>query len=144
MRPLVRPAALLSLTAALALAGCGGSSYPSSADSICKQYNKKINAVPRPTSTAGLSGYIVQVTPLFHQAIAKLKAVKPPSDKKAAYDRYVTALNREATTLDQAGGIAKTNTRQAIGLLLTAQQQLSSEEKSQAKAAGLKTCAASG
>jgi predicted lipoprotein len=142
MRQLLRPAAVLSAAAVVALAGCGGSDYPASADAVCKTYNKKINAVAKPRSTAQLSTYIGQVTPLFRQAIAKLQAVKPPSDKKSAYNSYVSVLSQEADTLDQAGAAAKTNPRQAVTLILTAQQKLSAQEKQNAKNAGLKSCAA--
>jgi hypothetical protein len=141
MRPFLRPAALLSVSAVVAIAGCGGSDYPSKADAVCKQYNTKINAVPKPSSATQLSTYIGQVTPLFRQAIAKLQAVTPPSDKKAAYDQYVSVLQQEATTLDQAGAAAKSNPRQAVALILTAQQKLSAQEKQNAKNAGLKNCA---
>lgn len=141
MRRSLRPVALLSVTAAVALAGCGGSDYPAQADAVCKQYNGKINAVQKPTSAAQLSTYIGQVTPLFRQAITKLQAVKPPSDKKAAYNQYVAVLSQEASALDQAGAAAKTNPKQAVTLILTAQQRLSAQEKQNAKNAGLKSCA---
>jgi len=132
---------LVSVVAAVALAGCGGSDYPAQADSVCKTYNKKINAVPKPTSASQLSNYIGQVTPLFRQAITKLQAVKPPSDKKAAYNQYVSILSQEASTLDQAGAAAQSNPQQAVALIIKAQQSLSAQEKQNARAAGLKNCA---
>ena len=141
MRPLLPPAALVSVAAAAALVGCGGSDYPAQADNVCKMYNQKINAVAKPTSAGQLSNYIGQVTPLFRQAISKLQAVKPPSDKKSAYDSYVSILSQEASTLEQAGSAAQSNPQQAVALILKAQQTLSAQEKQSAKAAGLKSCA---
>ena len=119
----------------------GGSDYPAQADNVCKMYNQKINAVAKPTSAGQLSNYIGQVTPLFRQAISKLQAVKPPSDKKSAYDSYVSILSQEASTLEQAGSAAQSNPQQAVALILKAQQTLSAQEKQSAKAAGLKSCA---
>lgn len=141
MRSYLRPAALLSVAVTVALAGCGGSSYPATADNICKQYNGKIRAIPQPRLATQLSGYIEQLTPIFRQAVGKLQSVKPPGDKKAAYDQYVSALSQEATTLDRAAAAAKTNPRQAVTLIVAAQTQLKAQIQQNARAAGLKSCA---
>ena len=131
--------ALAAVIAAVAIAGCGGSSYPANADAVCKTYNEKINAVKKPTSANEVPAYLDQITPLFHQAVTKLKAVNPPSDKQSAFNAYVATIAQEAATLEQARS-AKSPAA-AIATIVQLQSTLGGRAKTQAKAAGLKTCA---
>lgn len=136
--PLI-PAAPAAVVAAVAIAGCGGSSYPANADAVCKTYNQKINAVKKPTAANEVPAYLDQITPLFHQAVTKLQAVKPPSDKQSAYNAYVATINQEATTLDQARSAKSASA--AIATIVQLQSTLGGRAKTEAKSAGLKTCA---
>ena len=96
----VLPAALCA--GIVALAGCGGgSSLASQADSICKTYNAKFNALPRPTAST-LITYLDRGAALLAQGTAKLRALKPPGTKSAAYQSWLTALGQELAVIQRA------------------------------------------
>ena len=137
----VLPAALCA--GIVALAGCGGgSSLASQADSICKTYNAKFNALPRPTAST-LITYLDRGAALLAQGTAKLRALKPPGSKSAAYQSWLTALGQELAVIQRAETTAKSgNTRAAVTLLQQQAPSVSSQARAKAQALGFKECAA--
>jgi hypothetical protein len=123
------------------LAGCGGgSSFTSQANGICKSFTAKINAVAKPTTAAGLATFFDQTLPLVQQGTAKLKALKPPSNKATQYQAYIAVLEQEVAIIQQAAAAAHAgNTNQAVSL---ARQggTLSAQDKAAAASLGLSEC----
>jgi hypothetical protein len=124
-----------------ALAGCGGNDYASKANDICKKASAQLKAIPNPTNAAGVSTYLNRAAPLLAGAIAKLKAIKPPSDKSSAYRELLSGLDQESVALQQAVDAAKGGDVKKAISLLQQQSALSSQVNARAKAAGLKECA---
>lgn len=141
MSRFLRALIVLSALGALSAAGCGGSDFKGEANGLCKKYNAKIKAVPSPKGQSELAGYLDKVAPLVAAGTAKLKALRPPSSNKSAYQSFLTGLDKEVAVAQEADQAAKAgNTKQAVSLL---QQQsgLSKDVDAKASAAGLKECA---
>jgi hypothetical protein len=89
-----RRAALLIV---LVVAGCGGSSagpksaYATKANSICRRYQRKINALPPPRSAMETRGLLDRTAALVAQELRMLRRLKPPREKRALVRRELTA-----------------------------------------------------
>ena len=136
------PPALCAGIVAVAGCGGGGSSFASQADAVCKAYNAKFSALPKPTAST-LTTYLDQGAALLAQGTAKLKAIKPPSGKSAAYQSWLSALDQELSVIRRADATAKAgNLRGAVTQLQQQAPGVSSQAKTGAQALGLKECAA--
>jgi hypothetical protein len=137
-------AGVAALVAAGALAGCGGggggSSFEAKADSVCKDTTAKLNGLKRPTTAAGLPGYLDRASAIARTARGKLATVKPPSGKKGPYAAYLAALERQGAVFDRARAVAHTgNARQAVAMLQAATGS-GRAVKARAKGLGLTEC----
>lgn len=141
MRLSSRSAAALGASAAVALAGCGGGSdFTSQANDICKKYQAKVNAIPKPNDASGVGSYLAQSIPVLAEGIAKLKAVKPPSDKKSAYEEFLAGLDQQMAAIQRADSTAKAGDVKGATTFLQQQSSLSQQINAKADAAGLKEC----
>ena len=103
----MRPAALLFLVTLLA-AGCGGggssnssstssggsrlsrSDYAAKADAICKKYNAKTKQIGNNSkSLSDVAKAFDQALPLLENALAELKALKPPKSEQHSVDEWL-------------------------------------------------------
>jgi hypothetical protein len=105
----VRPAALLFVVTVLA-AGCGGggnssgnssstsgggarlsrSDYAAKADAICKKYNAKTKQIGNNSkSLSDVARAFDQALPLLENALAELKALKPPKSEQHDVDEWL-------------------------------------------------------
>lgn len=127
--------------AAVALAGCGGGDFTSKANDICKTYNAKLRAIRRPATAAEVPGYLNVATPVLVEGAAKLKALKPPASKQAAYQQYLSILDQEVAVTQQANAAAqKGAVNKAVSLIQRA-APLRTQDRVNAKALGLNDCA---
>lgn len=134
---------VVAVVGAVSVAGCGGSDYPSKANDVCKESAAKIKGLARPKAVSDLHVYFIKSQSILSDAAKKLKAVKPPSDKQAAYQGFLSGLDRELVILRRATNTVATNPRGAV-TLLQQQSSLSQDVNNKAKAAGLTQCAKSG
>lgn len=134
---------VLAVVGAISVAGCGGSDYPSKPNDVCKDSASKIKKLARPKAVSDLHIYFIKSQSILTEASQKLKAIKPPSDKQAAYQGFLTGLDKELAVLKRATNTVADNPRRAV-TLLQQQSNLSQMVNSQAKAAGLTQCAKSG
>lgn len=101
-------AAVVLATAAAAPA-CGGDDRLSQeelhqqANAICAKYDEKINALGTPASATAIPDYVGRIVPLLRQALAELRALKPPADLEGDYDRM---LDETAKTIPAAQSLA--------------------------------------
>lgn len=118
MRP---PHLLLALLAAavMGVAGCGGdddedggsgaltkAELVSKADAICGDLNKRIDALPAPDSVEDVATFSEDALKIFEPAVADLKALEPPDEVEADYDRAMELLDDQidrTKELQQAG-----------------------------------------
>ena len=104
----MRPAALLFVVTVLA-AGCGGggnssgksrstsdgarlsrSDYAAKADAICKKYNAKTKQIGNNSkSLSDVARAFDQALPLLQNALAELKALKPPKSEQRTVDEWL-------------------------------------------------------
>jgi len=111
-----RELALLVGLLTLLLAACGGSSsednsltadqFRQQADSICRQYEGKIQALASPSSLDDLGDFVDQVIPIIEEGNGKLAGLQPPDDLADDWDRAMELQ-------DQNLGVAK-DLQQAI------------------------------
>ena len=128
--------------ALLLLPGCGGGSdFASKADAICKQSSAQLKAIPRPTTPAGVAPYLNRAGPLLAAAVAKLKTLKAPSDKQAAYQAFLAGSDEELAVVRQAVAVASGGDIAKAASLLQQQSGLITQLHARAKAAGLSACA---
>jgi hypothetical protein len=78
---------------------------------------------------------------LVTEGTAKLKALKPPSSKQAAYQEYLSLLDQEVALTQQADTAAKRGDTNAATSLIQQVSPLSDRDKASAKALGLAQCA---
>jgi hypothetical protein len=130
------------VAASSAATGCGGGgkSVADQAQDICKQSTAKVTALPRPKSVADIKTFIDQSAPILDDATAKLRALKPPNDKKTQWNAWTATLAREVSVIDQSRSAADSGDISKAVTLLQSQQPLSTQGKAQAKALGLAGC----
>lgn len=79
------------------LAGCGGGGgdrlskedFQQQANAVCKKYDAKIKALGQPTSPADIPEFVEKGIPVIQQGIAELRALRPPEELQADYDRML-------------------------------------------------------
>jgi hypothetical protein len=112
----VRRGVGLALVLACFAAGCGGGGngdFKAQAKAICKRYNAKITALGTPSSPADIPQYVEKAVPLIQQGVAELRALEPPQELAADYNRMLDetekaipaarALGQAAAKSDAAG-----------------------------------------
>ncbi len=134
---------VLAVVGAISVAGCGGSDYPSKPNGICKKSAEQAKGLTRPKAVADLHVYFLKYQSIVTDAARQFKAVKPPSDKQAAYQSFLAALDREVVVFRQATNTVANNPKGAL-TLLQRQSSLSQEVNARAKAAGLTQCTKTG
>ena len=94
--------AILTLTLAAGLAGCGGddqlsvSDYRTELRRICADTDKQTEKVTEPTraSAPAIASYLSRLRDINTSSIERVEKLNPPDDLKAAHDRALEA-NRE-------------------------------------------------
>ncbi len=131
----------VALLAAAAVGGCGGgSSFTGEADAVCKDTTVKLERVPRPKTKGAFAVYLDRASAIAHSARRDLGAIKPPSDKKAEYQAYLAALERQLGIFDGARAVAHSGKTARALVILSAGQTSGRAVKARAKALGLNEC----
>jgi hypothetical protein len=102
------PAAATSLLIAAAIAGCGplgddeesdgggalgGSEFVQRGDEICRSAQQQVAEVQRdpPGTREESARFAESLIAIFEDEVARLEALEPPEDARAAFDRYLDA-----------------------------------------------------
>lgn len=133
---------MLAVIGAVAVAGCGGGDYPSKPNEICKTSVAKIKKIARPKAVSDLHVYFLKSQQVLTDETRQLREVKPPKDKLAAYQAFVTGVDRELAVLRRATSTVAANPKRAVTLLQ--QPGLREDVNAKAKTAGLSQCAKAG
>ncbi len=146
-----RPIAGIATLGVVALiAGCGGGGsdtlsadeFRTQADAICQDYNTQAAAIGDPASPSEFSAKLKQLVPLQAAQLAKLEALKPPSELDGTFSEALTLLKKQQATLTSAqtridGGEDPT----AVINDISAEASATGDEADQkAKDLGLKVC----
>jgi hypothetical protein len=101
----------VAVACALALSGCGGggsssgarltkAEFSAKANALCTDFNKKIDALPNPTTEAEMSSMLDQMKGMFEQVVAGMKKLNPPAESQAAYDRIMVLADEQLARVD--------------------------------------------
>jgi hypothetical protein len=151
MTSFAKPFATVALLTVLALTGCGGGgsskggdlkTFDADASKICKSQTAQLQALPSPTKSAELSPYLEKLSAFTHVSRDNLGKLDPPSDKKAAFDAYLAALDAQLAKFDKAKETAKAGQTAAALQMLNAAVPSGRAVKAKAAALGLTDCAA--
>jgi hypothetical protein len=146
----VRPLSLgLGLVvAALLAAGCGGGGgdrlskedFQQQANATCTKYEKKLNAIGKPTSLEDIKAYVDKGIPVIQQGLAELRTLKPPEDLQSDYDRMLAEIEKSIPAARQLGEAAAENDPAAVQKALAAGNAARAAADDAAKTLGLTEC----
>jgi hypothetical protein len=121
--------ASLAAAAALAVAGCGGSSssglgkqqLDAKVNAMCARYNARLANLTAPsdltTNADSAAAYLDRVEALATPDVAAMKALKPASSIKAQYDAYVADVSHQLSLLRSADAKAHAHDQSGLAVL---------------------------
>jgi hypothetical protein len=147
----VRSGLGLALVVACIAAGCGGDGggdrlsqeeFRQQANAICEKYDKKIQDLGSPQSPAEIPDFVEKGIPLIQQGIAELRALKPPADVEADYNRMLDETAKAIPAAQKLADAAKKNDAAAVQEAISAGQQADDASDELATKLKLDRCAA--
>jgi soluble cytochrome b562 len=145
------------------IAGCGGSSrtsggatsttgttseaatdFTARANAICSETKKAGQALKAPKAKAELAPFFDRALGLAKGEVAKLKALRPPSEHAAAYRTWLGGLDRAVGLLGRADTAAKAGSVYEVQAAIRAGDGLTQRNTANARAAGLTACSEEG
>lgn len=129
---------------ALLVAGCGGggalskSDLIAKADVICADAKKKIDGLGTPDSADKLKEFAGKASDLVKDQASKLKALEPPADVKADWDKAMGLLDKQVELAKKLADNADDPAK--IQEVATEGNAINTEATAIAKKIGLKTC----
>lgn len=136
---------LIPLTASVLalLAGCGGGSLTkaeliSQADAICAETEKKIDALGTPETPADLKEFAGKAATAAKEQVDKLKALEPPDEVKADWDKALGLLDQQVGLADQLAESADDQAK--LQEIISKGDELNTESDRLAENIGLKEC----
>jgi hypothetical protein len=145
------PKLLVPMLTAAILAGCGGSTssttsadtgaaFIAKANQVCATVNQKIAAMPALNTAAEIIKSEPQEVALITSAVAQLKALSPPADKKATADALISGLGQEGSLLGQLIAALKAGDAAKVKTLANQETTLNQADGARAKTLGLTEC----
>jgi hypothetical protein len=131
---------------AAALAGCGDSGvsksdYIAKADKICTQFDRQLNALPKPADANELADFADKAVPISSKGIGQLKDLDKPSGGFGDQaGRMISGLEEGTKLIQELAAAAKAQDIErirAVGTRATARSKVFERE---ARAAGFKSC----
>lgn len=147
--PALVSVATTALLVALAVSGCGGGSsggalgkkdFISKADAICREIDKKINAIPNPQKVEDVAGFVDKTTPLFDDGIARLKKLEAGDDIKAGADQLISGLEQQRVVIADLRTAAGNKDAKAMQKASVDGSKISKRLAAQARQTGFKSC----
>ena len=143
----LRASAVALAVAATGVAGCGSSSRLSRADfvqkanAICKRVNDQLAATGKVTSAADVQRVGPGVIAAERRGLSDLRALKPPADLAADWNRLLGDLSQLTTDAGKLLSAAKANDTAGAQTVAAASQQTQNEITALAGRDGLADCA---
>lgn len=147
--PTLASIATTALLVPLAISGCGGGSsggglskkdYISKADAICREIDKKINAIPNPQKVQDVAGFVDKTTPVIDDGIARLEKLEAGNDIKAGAAELLSGLKQQRAVIDDLRAAAGKKDTQAMQQVSAKGSRMSKQLSTQAKRTGFKNC----
>ncbi len=100
--------------ALLALAGCGGGgeaglsrgTYITKANAICRDVGKKLEALTVPTSNDQIPAYATKALPIYDNALARIRALRPPSELDSKVKAWLEEIGKSRKVVSDLGQAA--------------------------------------
>jgi hypothetical protein len=102
---MTRVAALLAAPLAVVIAGCGSTELSDvqlrkHATQVCATANRRADRIATPATPAAGIAFLDRGITVFKPELAKLRALRPPSDLASTYRTSVAALSQELSELE--------------------------------------------
>jgi hypothetical protein len=119
-------ALLTAVTAALALAACGGdgggaqlsaAEFREQADELCSDAQNRFDEIAEPESEEELQEYLEQVVPILREETDKLKDLNPPDELQEDWDRVIELQEENVGVAEEARDAAGDDPQRAIEIL---------------------------
>jgi hypothetical protein len=139
------------MLAVLALAGCGGggsstsaskAGFAKEADQVCAAINKRVAKLARPRSASESLLAIRRQQTLREEELAGLRAVTSPAAQQQRYAEYLSGLAAEDMLGNADYHDIKAGQEEKLAAVVLQGSKLSEKLTRDAKALGLKDCAA--
>jgi hypothetical protein len=135
----------LLLTAAFALAACGGDSkedFANDADEICKEGEDKLDDVDRPSSTDEIPEYADETIEIAEDTKGELEDLDPPSEVEDDWNKYLDNVDEGIELIEDLGAAAERGDEEAVQELAQgdASDELEEENEEIADEIGLEQC----
>jgi hypothetical protein len=96
------------------LAGCGGGDgdrlseedFREQANTVCEETLSEAEAIEAPASPEEIPEYVDRITPLVRQGLERLRALQPPADLQADYDRMLDENEKALANADDLAAAA--------------------------------------
>ena len=135
------------VVALLALAACGGSgtrlsrdAYVAKVDAVCRDVNAKQKALTVPTTTGQIPAYVEKALPIFDDALARIRRLRPPSELDAEVRTWLSSLGDSRKLISDLGKAAEHNDAAKVGSLGPKATALGDRGRSLARTIGLTDC----
>lgn len=161
-----KAAALIATTLAVlagAVAGCGSSgdsattsastppvtqpggntAFVADVEAICIDVNRKIGRLGTPRNDRQLAAISARAVALVGDAARQMRAVDPPEDVAADYDRFVALVEEQGDAFDDVRQKTLEGDIEAVRLALARSDEANREQDLIADSIGLRACAAS-
>jgi len=115
--------------------------YVSKAVGLCRDFDRKSNAVADPgSSLASLGRYLDQVLPLSDKLVKDLRAIPVPPGDEAAVADYLSAMDALNVKSKEAGAAAKANNPRLLGALAQELEVAGTAATAKLDAYGIRGC----
>jgi hypothetical protein len=138
---------LVAAAALLALTGCGasgtndnGTTFVSQANRICADVNRKIASLPAINTTAALLKIGPKEISATNSALAKLRALTPPSGKRATVQKLISGLTQETALIQQVVATVRAGNLKQAQSLAAQGSALNASDQAKATSLGLTEC----
>ncbi len=162
--------AILAAATLFAVAGCGGSSgsddaaqpqaatltapartatapvatgpaYVRAAWAVCEEINRRLSALPQPTSDPEKVAVLERVIEVRRAGEKRLARVAPDSADVAAYRRFVAVVREQTDTFERLRDATRTGDQTAASIATASSQDLNTEQNDAARRLGIDGCA---
>jgi hypothetical protein len=140
-------AAAASVAASLSLAACGGGDeglsreeFLSEADSICAEYDQRVDEIDEPQSIDDVERYADEAKPVIEDGMAELRALEPPDELEQQWDDYVASSEESVEYLDQLREAAAAGDQARIQEIAQEVSEKNEEADRLARDIGLEDC----
>jgi hypothetical protein len=147
-------ASVAGLLAVAALAACGGgdgggdrlsqAEFVSRADTICQEYEAKLDALGQPQNEEQLAEFADKAVPIAEDGREDLGELTPPEDLEDTYDAWLQQGDKAIDVVKRLRDAAEDGDRAEIQRIAQEAEQADRESNRLAAELGFKQCGASG